>query len=180
MSNIFFSSDLHFHHRNIMSFCPTTRLGNSIDEMNELLIAQHNSRVRPQDTVYLLGDISFGTAEETKTVVQRLNGKKHLIYGNHDQVIRRDVTIQSTFESVQDYKRIKIGKKHVMLSHFPMRSWEMMQHGSYHLYGHCHGNLEHTPYGRSMDVGIDARPGDMMPWSWEEIDAILKDRETRQ
>ena len=179
MSNNFFSSDHHFFHKNIQSFCPTTRLGTTVEEMNELLIAQHNSRVCPQDTVYMLGDVSFGTAEHTKVVLSQLNGKKHLIYGNHDQIIRRDVTIQSMFESVQDYKRIKIGKKHVMLSHFPMRSWEMMQHGSYHLYGHCHGNLEHTPYGRSMDVGIDARPGDMMPWSWEEIDAILKDRETQ-
>lgn len=177
MSNNFFSSDLHFFHKNIQSFCPNTRLGSTVEEMNELLIGRHNSVVRPQDIVYLLGDISFGTAEETKTVVQRLNGKKHLIYGNHDMVIRRDATIQELFESVQDYKRVKIGKKQVMMSHFPMRSWEMRGHGSYHLYGHMHGKLETEPYGLSMDVGIDARPGDMMPWEWEEINAILKERE---
>lgn len=177
MSNNFFSSDHHFFHKNIQSLCPTTRLGSTVEEMNEFLIGQHNSVVRPQDTVYMLGDVSFGTAEQTKSVLSQLNGKKHLIYGNHDRMIRRDVTIQSMFESVQDYKRIMVGKKRVMLSHFPMRSWEMMQHGSYHLYGHMHGKLEHTAYGRSMDVGIDARPGDMMPWSWEEIDNILKERE---
>lgn len=178
MSNIFFSSDLHFHHRNIMSFCPTTRLGNSIDEMNELLIQKYNSRVSNNDTVYLLGDISFGTFEQTKDTISRLNGTKHLIYGNHDQVIRKHQELQNLFESVQDYKRIRIGKTTVILCHFPFRSWDMRHHGSFHLFGHTHGKLDEYPLGRSMDVGIDARPdGDMLPWSWEDIKPVLIQRE---
>lgn len=175
-SNIYFVSDNHYFHKNILTYCRDTRLGETVEEMNSLMVDAHNSVVRQEDTVYFLGDFSFGTVEQTKTVLDYLNGKKHLIYGNHDQVIRNSSMLQSSFESVQDYKRIKIGKRFVMLFHFPIREWDMRHHGHYHLYGHMHGRLEDQPNGRSMDVGIDTR-FNMTPWSWDEIDAILKERE---
>lgn len=176
MSSIFLTSDNHYFHKNILTLCRETRLGDTVEEMNSLMIDAHNSVVRPEDIVYFLGDFSFGTSEETAAVLGYLNGKKHLIYGNHDQVIRKSPELQSMFETVQDYKRIKIGKRFVMLLHFPMRTWDMQRHGHYHLYGHEHGRLEQTPNGRSMDVGIDTRK-DMRPWSWEEIDSILGKRD---
>ena len=176
MSNIYFVSDNHYFHKNILTLCRETRLGDTVEEMNSLMIDAHNSVVKSKDTVYFLGDFSFGTEEQTKSVLSSLNGIKHLIYGNHDQVIRKSSELQSMFETIQDYKRIKIGKRFVMLLHYPMRTWDMRHHGHYHLYGHEHGRLETTPNGRSMDVGIDTR-NDMTPWSWEEIDSILGKRD---
>lgn len=178
MSNIWFTSDNHFYHKNIQKFCPTTRMGSSVQEMNELLIRNHNSVVGQSDTVYFLGDFSFGTTDETFNVLQRLNGKKHLIFGNHDKVIRNQISIQKQFESCQDYLKISIAKQKVVMFHYPILEWESMHHGAYHLFGHVHGNMMQHPHGRSMDVGIDARPsGDMMPWNWDEINRILSKRE---
>jgi len=174
MSDIFLTSDNHYHHKNILNLCRSTRLGDSVEEMNELMIDAHNSVVNPDDTVYFLGDFSFGTDDQTEVILDRLNGKKHIILGNHDKVIRESSVLQSKFESVQDYKQIKIEKKMVMLFHYPIRDWNMMYQKSYHLYGHCHGRLEASRNGRSMDVGIDARPCDMKPWSWEEIQVRLE------
>jgi calcineurin-like phosphoesterase family protein len=177
---IWFSSDNHYFHKNILKFCPTTRRGNSIEEMNELMIEAHNAKVQQHDRVYFLGDFCFGNAQDAEGVIKRLGGRKHLIYGNHDKVLKSNVHLQKYFESVQDYKEITIEGQKVVMFHFPMREWNSMHHGSYHLFGHVHGNLENEIVGRSMDVGVDTRPNaDMAPWSWEEVHAILQTREVR-
>lgn len=174
---VWFTSDNHFWHKNIKKFCPNTRQGETVEEMNELMIEAHNSVVGRNDVVFFLGDFSFTDAQRTKEIIGRLNGQKHLIFGNHDKVIRGDKSIQNMFVSVQDYKRTSIDKQSIILLHYPMREWESMHHGSVHLFGHVHGNLMHKPHGRSMDVGIDTRPnGDMKPWHWDEIWAIMKDK----
>lgn len=54
------------------------------EEMNEALISIWNSTIQPKDTIFHLGDFSFGNVEETMAILQRLNGKIHLIQGNHD------------------------------------------------------------------------------------------------
>lgn len=173
MNNIFFSSDHHYFHKNIQKFCPHSRKGADILEMNELMIVAHNSRVQPKDTVYSLGDFSFGTAEQTLEILDRLNGNIHLVLGNHDKVIRGNRTIQSKFRSVQEYLALSIGRQKIVMCHFPFAVFDSCHYGAYHLHGHSHGS--YTAPGRIMDVGIDTRPaGDMTPWSWEEIDAILK------
>lgn len=177
---IWFTSDNHYFHKNIMKFCPQTRFGESVEQMNELMIEAHNAKVGPHDRVYFLGDFCFSSAENTEGVLKRLNGRKHLIYGNHDKVLRSNRHLQNYFESVQDYKEIVIEGQKVVMFHFPMREWNSMHHGSYHLFGHVHGGLEHEVVGRSMDVGVDTRvPADMAPWSWEEVHAILQAREVR-
>jgi calcineurin-like phosphoesterase family protein len=170
---MFFSSDHHFFHKNIKKFQPFSRKGDTIDEMNELIISAHNDRVSKNDVVFFLGDFSFGDSKQTYDILSRMNGKKNLVYGNHDKIIRSNFHIQKLFESVQDYLRISVGKKSVVLFHFPIAEFDSMHYGSYHLHGHTHGNFSHS--GRAMDVGIDTRPsGDMAPWTFEEIDEILK------
>lgn len=174
---IWFTSDNHFFHKSILKFCPDTRGGaRDIEEMNELMIAKWNSQVGQHDRVYTLGDFSFGTAEKTAGILHRLKGRKHLIKGNHDHWLNEDT--RKLFEAVHEYKKITIDNKRVVLFHYPIWEWENMHHGSYHLFGHVHGNT--TVPGRAIDVGIDARPTkDMGLWSWEEIDCILGVREVR-
>lgn len=179
MNKILFTSDTHFHHKSIMKFCPNTRKNaTSVEHMNEMLIEQWNQQVGNMDTVYHLGDFSFGDEKETGEILDRLNGKIHLILGNHDRVIRTSSSLQSRFSTIQEYLDIKIDKKAVVMFHFPIYEWNKMHYGSYHLYGHVHGGVKIE--GRAQDVGIDAREqGDMKLWTWEEIDAILSLREVR-
>ena len=85
---------------------------------------------------------------------------------------------QSIFETIQDYKKLHIDKKKVVLFHYPIAEWDSMHHGAYHLFGHVHGGLEIE--GRAMDVGIDARPKkDMGLWEWEEIKTIMENKTIR-
>ena len=181
--HIFFTSDTHYFHRNIQKYCSETRPQGTVEEMNEFLIAAHNSRVKKNDVIYFLGDFAFTNAENTKELINRLNGKKHMILGNHDAVIRKNKDIQEMFESVQNLKEISIDKQKIVLCHFSMRIWNGMHWSggsskpAWHLYGHSHGSLEYAPYGKSMDVGVDARPQkDCAPWALEEISAIMRER----
>lgn len=85
--NIFFTSDTHFGHSNMLSFYDyegnRVRPFNTCEECDELIIQNWNSIVRPQDKVYFLGDLSFNK-NYTDKIMPRLNGRKCLIRGNHD------------------------------------------------------------------------------------------------
>ena len=88
MEKIFFTSDTHFGHANIIKYC--ARPFASVQEMNRELIARWNAVVGPRDTVYHLGDFAFGKASEAPTFLRKLNGaKKILIRGNHDRNARQ-------------------------------------------------------------------------------------------
>jgi calcineurin-like phosphoesterase family protein len=154
MSNTWFTSDTHFHHANILKF--TNRPYASVEEMNEAFIEWNNKNINDSDEFYNLGDFSFGTLEQTVEVVRRLKGRKHLILGNHDGVIRKNRnTFLNYFESIQDLREFSVDKKKkLVLCHYPMRSWNSSNYGSIQLHGHTHGSLE--PHGRSVDVGIDS------------------------
>ena len=174
MSNIFFTSDNHFFHKNIRKFCPETRKGETVEEMNELMIQKWNDTVSLHDEVYILGDFSFGDDAQTLTILDRLKGRLHLIKGNHDYWITPET--RKYFESIQDFRVLKMDKKEISLFHYPIYEWKNMSHGAYHLFGHVHGTEPNR--GRSMDVGIDARPQkDMGLWEWSEIKEILEKKE---
>ena len=81
MGNVWFTSDPHFGHANIISYC--ARPYTDVNHMNEMLILNWNAVVQPEDTVYVLGDFSMSLTY-METVTPRLNGKKILICGNHD------------------------------------------------------------------------------------------------
>lgn len=174
---IWFTSDNHFYHKSILKFAPNTRKSHTdVDAMNEEMIKIWNNTVSDHDRVYTLGDFSFGKSKDTENILRRLKGRIHLIKGNHDHWLNQES--EKYFEAVYDYKKITIDGKKVVLFHYPIFEWENMHHGSYHLFGHVHGNT--TVPGRAMDVGIDARhQKDMGLWSWEEIDAILSKRKIR-
>lgn len=85
--NIFFTADMHFGHENMISFVDyngqKVRPFNTCEECDELMIENWNSMVRPQDKIYVLGDVCFNKNLGDK-IMPRLNGKKCLIRGNHD------------------------------------------------------------------------------------------------
>lgn len=85
--NIFFTADMHFGHENMISFVDYNgqkiRPFNTCQECDELMVENWNSMVRPQDKIYVLGDVCFNKNLGDK-IMPRLNGKKCLIRGNHD------------------------------------------------------------------------------------------------
>lgn len=177
MSKTWFTSDNHFFHKNIKKFCPETRFGDTVEDMNRLMIEIWNNTVSNGDTVYCLGDFSFGSSDDTEAVLKQLKGNIHLIRGNHEKWLDKR-PLERYFASVQSYKKITVEGQRVILFHYPIYEWENMHHGSYHLYGHVHGSVQME--GRAMDVGIDARPQkDMGLWSWEEIKARLESQPIR-
>lgn len=174
---IYIVSDTHFFHNSIMKFCPSTRRGVNAEEMTWNLVDAFNNKVGEHDELILLGDLSFKNAERTLEVLRAIKCKnKRLILGNHDQVLDHK-TVRDEFISVEHYRVVRWEGWRFICFHYPMREWEGMHKGYFHLFGHVHGNLNHVPYGRSMDVGIDARPDNKMePWSIEEIFKMLEDR----
>ena len=155
---IFFTSDMHMHHKRIREFNPDTRLGSSVEEMNEIMIDNWNSQVSFNDDVYNLGDFCFGTEQQTFDILSRLNGRHHFIYGNHDKVIYKSNRCKELFASMNDYLILRQRDLKIVMFHFPCIAWDSMHYGSIHCFGHVHGSHMNKPRGKSMDVGIDTRP----------------------
>jgi len=82
---IYFTADQHFGHRNIIKYC--NRPFSTPEEMDDRIIKNHNASVEKNDDVYMLGDLSMSMQKETLAMyVKQLNGRKHLILGNHDRL----------------------------------------------------------------------------------------------
>jgi calcineurin-like phosphoesterase family protein len=145
MQNIFFTSDTHLNHTNIIKFC--NRPFSNVEEMNEMIVKNWNAVVKPNDKIFHLGDFGFG--RECELLFKRLNGHKYILKGNHD----KDSTYDWDWDGVKDVHLLKYDDNLIWLSHYPHRSWPHSFHGSWHLFGHVHGRME--PYGLSMDVGVD-------------------------
>jgi calcineurin-like phosphoesterase family protein len=173
MARIFFTSDTHFGHENILKFCPNTRPFKTIEEHDRAIIANWQAQVQPEDVVYHLGDVMFCNEQRGFNILSQLPGQKYLVWGNHDKVVANSQRIKNLFVGIDNYREIKIEGHPIVLFHFPIFEWNKMHHGSFHFYGHVHGNS--TVPGRAQDVGIDPRGGDMKLWTWEELYAKLKD-----
>lgn len=171
MSKLFFTSDTHFNHKNILKHCPDRAKNlksDSVEEMNAWIVDMWNRVISPNDTVYHLGDVAFGKPSEAGQWVSQLNGQKHLIKGNHDtsNYMRE---IGQYFKTVQDYKMLNVDGHKVVLFHYPVISWNSKYRGSFHLYGHVHNAPVPELVGtRSMDVGIDTN-GLLGVYDWDFI-----------
>lgn len=166
---LFFTADPHFFHEGILKNCQ--RPFKNAQEMNEALIRNWNAVVPKNGQVFVLGDMFWkqGDLEKCVKVMDRLNGKKWLIAGNHDGFGREDY-LEMGFEDARDYLELSVNKQHVICSHYPMLEWNGFYHGSWHLHGHVHGRGSHFSF-RVMDVGVDAN--NYFPVSWHEIERQL-------
>lgn len=173
MMNKFFTADTHFGHR----FVTEERGFSSTEEMDELIIENHNKVVGPNDEVFHLGDLSFRGPDDTLRILHRLNGRIHLVRGNHDSkrshFKRRWDPVWGHFQSVDYYKEIKMDSLHIILCHYAFRVWNGHHYGSWNLHGHSHQNL--TPSGRrQLDVGVDGH--DYTPWHLDEVTEYMADK----
>lgn len=162
---IYFSADQHFGHKNIIKFCD--RPFKDVDEMTEILIINHNSLVQPEDDVYYLGDFTYSA--DASQYLDRMNGRHHLIIGNHDHGVFHKRKSPGVYASISDTKRVNWAGHKFFLSHYSHRVWPSSHYGTIHLYGHSHGTL--PGFGKSMDVGVDGN--NMFPYSGDKIVELL-------
>jgi len=135
---IHFTADHHFGHANIIRHCG--RPFQSVEEMDEALIFNWNRAVKPQDTVYILGDLFFRNSVSAEDYLQRLNGKKHLIVGNHDKDWMKKTDMPKYFASVEKFAEISDSAHKITLCHYPMMTWNDVAKGGYMIHGHIHND----------------------------------------
>lgn len=167
--NIFFTSDTHFGHRNIIQY--SKRPFKSIEEMDEVLVKNWNSVVGVEDIVYHLGDVYLCNKARGNEIIYALNGRIKLIKGNHDRHSLKDLEKSHRFDSIRDVDEITIEGTKVVLYHYALRVWNKSHRGAYHLYGHSHGSLPDDPHALSFDVGVDCH--NFTPIPWEKVREIM-------
>ena len=176
--NVWVTADNHFNHNNIIIHC--NRPFENVTAMNEAMIEKWNERVKPQDTIFVIGDFAYPWKNQHHItydeLAARLHGTKHLIIGNHDtETMKGGVDGKARdhpmWETTQDYLEFKFGKSRWVFSHYPFETWRNAHHNWYHLHGHCHGNLKRVIAHR-MDVGVDTHP-ELAPYALEEIRDIF-------
>lgn len=165
---LFFTSDTHFGHKNILKYAE--RPFASIEEHDRALIENWNAVVPRDGIVYHLGDFAFSRNPEA--IFYRLNGSKHLIWGNHDRGLRGGAA-RDMWASAGEYREIRVAVtpaqnlQRIMLMHYPIESWNKRHHGAWHLHGHCHGSLPSPDWQKRVDVGVDV--WNYRPVSFEQL-----------
>lgn len=158
------------------------------------MVEAWNSRVTDRDDVYMLGDVVWtGKVKEAQRMLSRLNGKKHLVAGNHDGVLLDNVGSLPLFE-VENYRELRIGEKLVVLSHYPIPFWKGQFYKSFHFYGHVHNSAQNNMMDKlmadceacyAMDFNC-INVGAMMPWmdyaprSFEELKETIAKKPRKQ
>lgn len=192
-SKIYFTSDQHLNHENVIKFCH--RPFNNIEEMNETLIKKWNDKVPRDAIVFHLGDFAWGGFQAWEKHLSRLNGEIVLIVGNHD-IKNLTTTAKTYFKYVTQQMKIEVENRKVYLNHFPMLcyggtyrdkdSLEWQLHGHVHLTretkkntGKDHERCINSLFPTQYDVGVDFN--NFEPISWAEVNAnILTQVENNQ
>ncbi len=181
-----------FGHENVIGYCDRPYL--NAHEMNVDMVEKWNSVVKPEDTVYYLGDFSMST--HNIHIVSKLNGNVLLLPGNHDRSFnyldkkqsslpqRRKLYYDAGFKKILEQPTsIKVGDYDVLLSHFPYfedhsefniryKEYRPKDNGQFLLHGHIHQNW--LKKSRQINVGVDV--WGFKPVSENTIIAVIKDK----
>ncbi len=138
---IFFTSDLHFGHENVIRF--DNRPFNTVEEMDEEMIKRWNAKVGKGDIVYVLGDFIWKAAtNEAVSIIRRLNGQIILIKGNHDRFLH-NAAAKKALAGIKDYDDICVTledgtTRRCILSHYFIPFYNGHRYQAIHLHGHSH------------------------------------------
>ena len=175
---MFFTSDTHFNHANIIGFC--SRPFKNVEEMDETMIANWNRVVGENDIVFHLGDFCMGGSAKWTNVLNRLNGKIYLIIGNHDMKNLKQ-SCSDRFEKVAMQMYIEVDKQKIYLNHCPFLCYGGAYRDTWQLFGHVHTNKNNTGidaprlemlFPTQYDVGVDNN--NFTPVSFEQVKAIIQ------
>lgn len=144
----YYIADCHFFHEALNT--QMDRRGFfSVEAMNTYMLRKWNAKVRPNDEVVILGDLSWGKPDETNALLKQLNGRLYLIEGNHDRFLRNTAYDSRRFVWIKPYEELKDNKRKVILSHYPIMCYNGQYHlndkgepKTYMLYGHVHDTMD--------------------------------------
>ena len=175
---VFFTSDTHFYHTNIIEFCKRPFM--DIEAMNETLIANWNKVVGTNDIVFHLGDFCLGDSAKWNRLLDRLNWEIYLILGNHDLKNFRK-SYAERFKSVAMQMNIEVHNQKICLNHYPFLCYDGSYDGVWQLFGHVHTNRNHTGndtarlkmlFPTQYDVGVDNN--DFTPVSFAQVKEVIE------
>jgi calcineurin-like phosphoesterase family protein len=169
MANIFFCSDHHFYHQNILTFKrddgTPLREFQDVNHMNEIMVQRHNERVRPNDKVYFLGDVTMSRNARGLEILGRMNGEKVLIKGNHD--------LCKPQQYLQYFKDIRGSHQFdgMILTHIPIHPDSLARWGL-NVHGHLHYQVVRLPLSQIPDrryYNVSMERINYTPVSLEEV-----------
>lgn len=177
--NVWFTSDTHFGHENIIRFCNRPFINAA--EMNAELIRRWRETVPDDGIIFHLGDFAHGSSRLWNDILNALPGHKYLILGNHDmKAIRQG--FMSHFELVTQQMTIRVGGQAIVLNHNPFLCYGGSYRDVWQLFGHVHsGPASHTGldhprlkmlFPRQYDVGVDNN--DYRPISFADVKAKIE------
>ena len=174
----YFTSDTHFGHQNIIKYCD--RPFKDKYHMDRVIIDNWNMIVKPEDTVYHLGDVIFYGRDKADKLIQSLNGHKIVIRGNHDKGLHR----LRTYGFAEAYDNLKLTLSNgleVNLSHYPYKEHyandpfakakhltrSLSDDGKWLICGHVHEKWRNI--NKMINVGVDV-------WGFEPVaeDKLIK------
>ncbi len=150
-----------------------------MEDMTDKIIENINSRVKKDDTLYILGDVGCAEIDPTE-YLKRIKCKKILIIGNHDARWMKHRHFRNCFEEIHEIKAIRRNGPRIILCHYPLCEWDGYWKGHYHFYGHVHNSEEGAGkimagIERAVNVGVDVN--DYMPKTIEELTGLKEEHE---
>lgn len=141
-AKVFVVSDTHFGHA---LMAQTRGFEGNIEAHDVALMHAWNATVKPQDTVWHLGDVYFRDGHKW---LHRLNGHKKLVAGNHDSAVSHYEVLSAHFEVITG--AVVLGQN--VLTHIPVHPWQL-ERFRLNIHGHTHANVVHclSPLDRLVD-----------------------------
>lgn len=168
MKDIWFVSDTHFFHSNIIKYCD--RPFADAEEMNEVMVERWNKVVKPHDHVWHLGDVAMGYGGDYHILtwfLSRLNGKKRLVVGNHDNL--KSQALHGAFEKIELWRGWK--DEGFTCVHIPLPITSLRD-GTVCVHGHIHTNVLKDPH----YINVCVEHTNYQPVHMDEIRQTIKDR----
>lgn len=167
MSVVYFISDLHLGHKNILQFSGGLRDGNTVEEHDHIILERIKLTVNKRDVLYICGDIILTHDKEQEKKYLReiadIPGAKYLIRGNHDNL--NIIDYSSVFQDIYGIHKYK----KYWLTHAPIHPSELRGKGNIH--GHCHLERIKNQYNeidpRYINVCVEMNRG--WPISYSDI-----------
>lgn len=145
--------------------------------MDAAIIDRWNNVIKKSDTCYVLGDVTLGGIDVFRPFIDALNGNIRIVPGGHDY---------RWLEKWKDTDRVKVlpplytlevpmgGERPqvIVLSHWPMLTWDRSHYNSWQIFGHEHGTL--SGKGKQIDVGVDVH--NFYPVSLDQVATIMATR----
>lgn len=181
MSKNFYISDLHLGDLETMEI--DNRPFETIGEQNRKIISNWNEVVGIDDNAYIIGDFSEYDLDMTRDILNRLNGNKIIILGNHDNKEMYDTLVKEGVVT-KTYEVLEINDNgyNIIMCHYPIFSWKNKKKGSIHLYGHLHipsnkgirDFIESDLMSNSYNCGCMIRHINYKPRTLDEIIGMVK------